>query len=149
MGILDKEIVTKDSPTWVGFQHTTLTCIFVPVFGLVLSLTWPNLFGFYFSTSLQDALSAGVSTVLGALCSALLLFRVFHKSHDKNVLNASVIWLIAIGALVLVYFFVEQGGSTHYGQTASDNLIESLPVFVVMVASFYLTTRVYFKISSN
>lgn len=146
MDILKKEIVDKNSPAWVGFQHALLAMVSMWIFSSTLSITWMDFFGFYFSTVLQSIRLTIAGTLLGTLFSAVVLFRILKKAENPHgILKASVTWLIIFHISLLLIFFIMSGSGTHYGKTATDNLLETLPLSIIMIIGFSLLSWLFLK----
>lgn len=145
MDILKKEIVAKDSPAWVGFRYALLAMVSIEVFSFVLSITWPDIFGFYFSTVRQDIMRTVAGTLLGTLFSAGAAFRIIKKAQNhQGILKASVLWFVIFQIAFLFLAFISSSG-IHYGKTATDNLLETLPLSILMVIGFYLLSWLFIK----
>lgn len=145
MNILKKEIVDEHSPTWIGFQHVLLTGISIVTFSFALSVTWPDVFGFYFSTVRQEFMLFAAGTILGTLSSAVVLFRISKKAENpQGILKASVLWFTIFQVSLLFILFISYSG-THYGKTAVDNLLETLPLTITMLIIFSLSSWPFLK----
>ncbi|MDP2655829.1 MAG: hypothetical protein Q8P17_04945 [bacterium] len=146
MDILKKEIVAENSPMWIGFQHALLAGVSIFIFSFALSITWMDVFGFYFSTVRQDILLTVSGTLLGTLFSAVILFRISKKAENpQGILKASVLWFTIFHVALLFIFFVSSGSGTHYGKTATDNLLETLPLTLIMIVGFSLLSWLFLK----
>lgn len=149
MDILKKEIINKNSPMWIGFQHALLTMLSIWIFLAVLSITWPDFFGFYFSTVRQEFMIVIVSTLLGTLFSAVVLFWISKKAENpQGILKASVVWFIIFQISLLFITFISSPG-IHYGKTAVDNLLETLPPTIIMIIEFSLLSGLFLRRKIN
>lgn len=145
MELLHKELVSKNSPTWVGFQHAVCTFICFIIFSLAISLTWPDFFGAYFSTNVQEIRDVIISTLIATSFSALLFFIVYKKKNQPQaILKRSLIWFVLIWLVIITYFFYTSP-PLHYGKTPLDSLLEFLPQMAIMIIEFFIVTWIFLR----
>lgn len=145
MVALNTEIVSKNSPAWIGFLHFIKSVIFIFVFGVVLQilgLSFDDLFGFYFATFWQTMRLLAISTFLGVGLAALLTRKNLVEAN--RVLISSTIWFMGAQLLILATLF--WGDPTpHYGITSRDQYYDQLPLSIAMIIEFYFVSKYFFR----
>lgn len=136
-------LINKNSPRWIGFQYAILSFVLMIVGTMVLSLSFPDVFGFFFATQAQEILLSGTATLLAALLSSIILFSVFKKIRNVSIFRSSLAWFVAfhVSIMALMWFFAPNT----YGSTALGNLIDSLSVSLASLAAFLAISWLYLR----
>ena len=146
---MDIELVSKDSPRWIGFLHFLKSVVFSFLFAIIVTLlslviglsTGVFLVGFYFSSFQQDVVLFFLSTLLGTWLSARITDT--RNQDKKKILKASMYWAVALQMLIWIRLWGEQ--VPHYGETGREQLYEQIPLSIMILIEFYIISKIFLK----
>lgn len=154
MGVLQTEIVKSDSPVWVSLKHVLLFLLFfvlsIAFWGalglLIMTITHfkVNLFGFYFSSPLQDFLLLFFSTLTATLTS----FFFVRKGITFSTLRSTSLHLVAF-AFLLTFVTFNSSPDPHYGRTTMDNFYSDLLTYPLIILEFFGVSLLLLKKFKN
>lgn len=157
MSILTKKIEfgrNFSSTSRLGFKHFLLSVaymaltLFVSVLLILFGAFFlANIFGFYFSSTLQDLASIITITVIGTGTASWVTSKKVQKLklNPTRVLLASLKWYVGLN-LILWYFQYAGDQTPHYGVTPREELFSTtILLSVVSVLAYILVTHLIFK----
>lgn len=145
MGMLQTEIVKSDSLVWISIKHVllfllffVLSVVFWGALGLSLMVVTNfkiNIFGFYFSTPLQDFLMLFFST----LSASIISYFFVRKGITFSTLRSTSLHLVALAFLLLFVTF-NSDSEPHYGRTNMDNFYSDLLTYPLIILEFFVVS---------
>ncbi|OHA83301.1 MAG: hypothetical protein A2937_04085 [Candidatus Yonathbacteria bacterium RIFCSPLOWO2_01_FULL_47_33b] len=151
MAILNTEIVGKDSPVWVGFQHFFLFIVSFLVFSLVLQLLglpFGNFFGFFFADFWQGLRLIAVAGFFAMLVSSMILRKKILSAENPNrVVIMSLIYftLLQVWISYSPYFGYFEDATTRYEVSGKDYFFEQPTWLLVYMGAYYFTAKMFLK----